>query len=252
MPGMRVAALYDIHGNIRALDAVLADVEAAAPDVVVIGGDVVAGPFPREALERLAAVRQPIRYIRGNTDRAIVESATSGAPNEMWGRRQTWVAERLSDLQRDLLAGWPMSLVQDIEGLGATLFVHGTARSDEEIVTRITPDDRVIPTLKGVEQGVVVCGHTHVQFDRTVDRWRLVNAGSVGMAYEGGPGIACWALLGPEVKLMQSRFKYTLAAQEVRASGFPDAEEFANRYVLDPPRASEATETFEKMARAKD
>ena len=252
MCGMRIAALYDIHGNIRALDAVLADVEAAAPDVVVIGGDVVMGPFPRETLERLAAIRQPFRYIRGNTDRAILEGEGAPAPNESWGRRQSWVAERLSAIQRELLAGWPMSLAMDVEGLGSVLFVHGTARSDEEIITRITPDDRVVATLKGVEQGVVVCGHTHVQFDRTVDRWRLVNAGSVGMAYEGGPGIACWALLGPDVRLMQSRFKYSLAAQEVRASGFPDAEEFASRYVLDPPRASEATETFEKMARSKD
>jgi len=92
----------------------------------------------------------------------------------------------------------PITMRLEITGLGATLFCHGSPRSDEEILTAITPPKRLDPMLDGVREEVIVCGHTHIQFDRRLGDRRLVNAGSVGMPWEGEAGLACWALLGPD------------------------------------------------------
>jgi diadenosine tetraphosphatase ApaH/serine/threonine PP2A family protein phosphatase len=135
-----------------------------------------------------------------------------------------------------------------VDGLGSVLFCHGSPRSDEEIITAITPPKRLDPMLDGVREQVIVCGHTHVQFDRIVGDRRLVNAGSVGMPYEGKAGIACWALLGPDVELRRSHYDVESAAEAIRASGYPDAEEFVQEYILAPESAEEATAHFEGLA----
>ena len=96
---------------------------------------------------------------------------------------------------------------------------------------------------------VVVCGHTHVQFDREAAGKRLVNAGSVGMPYEARPG-AYWALLGPDVELRRADYDLEAAAEAIRATGFPAAAELAAENVLRVPSAEEATKQFEDMARA--
>jgi diadenosine tetraphosphatase ApaH/serine/threonine PP2A family protein phosphatase len=100
--------------------------------------------------------------------------------------------------------------------------------------------------LAGVRQRVVVCGHTHMQFDRTVDGVRIVNAGSVGMPY--GDAGAYWLLLGPEI--MQRRTLYDLqdAAARIRASDYPQAQDFAENNVLKPETEAEAIAVFERMA----
>src|SRR4051812_22209434 len=89
---MRIAALYDIHGNLPALDAVLADVQAADAELIVIGGDVVPGPLPRETLDRLLRLDTPTRFIRGNGDRVVREV--------MLGKEATEVPERFRDTIR--------------------------------------------------------------------------------------------------------------------------------------------------------
>ena len=243
---MRVAALYDIHGNLPALEAVLADLEAIGPDLVLVGGDVVLGPFPRETLERLDELGERVRFIRGNTDRMLV-----GGPPETeaspWLARHAWVREQLTDDQVARFVGLPDTSVIGVEGLGDVLFCHGSPRSDEEILTRATPPERLSDILTGVEQRVVVCGHTHVQFDRTVGGVRAVNAGSVGMPYEDQPG-AYWALVGPDVDLRRTEYDLERAAAAVRAPAFPAAEEFAAEHILHPASAEEATEHFERMA----
>ncbi len=241
---MHVAALYDVHGNLAALEAVLADLERETCDLVLVGGDVVLGPLPAESLERLLALGERVRFIRGNTERAVVEPP-EGDP---WLTRLRWVRERLTGGQREFLSNLPLTVSVDVDGLGPTLFCHGSPRSDEEIVTRITPAKRLNEVLRTVEEEVVVCGHTHVQYDRLVGATRLVNAGSVGMPYEGEPGIACWALLGPDVDLRRSGYDVDDAAGRIRASGYPDAEEFVEEHVLHPTSADEATEHFERLA----
>ena len=230
---MRVAALYDAHGNLPALDAVLTELDA---DVILVGGDFVAGPWPAETLERLRGLDGDVRYIRGNADRELTEppkpQVEAGPPQEVL----EWVRERLSDEQLAFLTKLPLTDSVEVDGLGRVLFCHATPRDDNEILTRISPDQRWRRALAGVEADVIVCGHTHVQFDRRVDQLRIVNAGSVGMPYEDRPG-AYWALVGAEVELRRTEYE----PGDIAASGWP--EEW--------PEASpeEATEFFERVSR---
>jgi len=243
---VRVAALYDVHGNLAALAAVLAEVEALAVDAVVVGGDVAVGPMPRETLERLLALGERALFVRGNGDRELADPPSGG---DLWLERTRWSAAQLDRGQRAWLAALPDTQSVDVNGLGPVLFCHGSPRSDEEILTRISPEERVAAAVAGVREEVVVCGHTHVQFDRQTVGKRLVNAGSVGMPYEAEPG-AYWALLGPDVELRRTDYDLEAAAEAIRATSFPAAEELAATNVLTVPSADEATEQFERLARA--
>ncbi|MDQ3865338.1 MAG: metallophosphatase family protein [Actinomycetota bacterium] len=244
-----VAALYDVHGNLPALEAVLADVERADADLVLLGGDIVAGPMPAETLDALLALGERMVAIRGNADRAAAEGTQPGAQPEEWAERDAWIRAQLRNEHARFLGELSATVTVDITGLGPTLFCHGSPRSDEEILTRATSAERLRPILAGVTERVVVCGHTHVQFDRTVDGIRVVNAGSVGMPYEGRTG-AYWALLGPDVELRRSEYDVDAAAERIRATTFPGADDYAREYVLASYSADEATETFERMAEA--
>lgn len=224
---MRVAVINDIHANLPALEAVLAEVDA---DVIVVGGDCVAGPWPAETLARLRGLDGDVRFIRGNADREVYDEAPGLAPPEV----MQFVRERLSTDEIDFLRGLPLTETVDVEGLGCVLFCHATLRNDEEIFTRDSPDEAWAKVLSGSDANVVVCGHTHVQFDRRVGEVRLVNAGSVGMPYEDAPG-AYWALLGPDVEFR--RTAYTPGDLSAWPEEWPEAT------------ADEATELFERMSR---
>jgi putative phosphoesterase len=231
---MRIAALYDIHGNLPALEAVLAEVEAEAPDAIVVGGDLAPGPLVTECLERLQALNA--RFVMGNGDREVVE-----------GREEhgaAWVAARLSAAQRDALAA-----CEPVVRLGNALFCHGSPRSDTEIITRITPEERLEPMLAGVEEPVVVCGHTHQQFDRRVLGKRVVNAGSVGMPYEG-TAAAFWLMLGPDVALRRTDYDVEAALERLLASGFPEVDDLLQESLVTPTAPDAVTEFFERQGAA--
>jgi predicted phosphodiesterase len=245
---MRVAALYDVHGNVAALEAALAEIEALEVDAIVVGGDIAIGPMPREALDRLLQLGERALFLRGNGDREIAEDPP-GSGDSLWAERTRWSAEQLERGQLAWLAALPDTQSVEVDGLGPVLFCHGSPRSDEEILTRISPEERVAAALAGVDEPVVVCGHTHVQFDREVAGRRLVNAGSVGMPYEAQPG-AYWALLGPDIELRRTDYDLEAAATAIRATGFPEAEELAAENVLEVPTAEEATEQFERLAQS--
>jgi len=246
---MRVAALYDIHGNLPALDAVLAEMEVARPDLIVVGGDFVMGPMPRATLERLRALGTCARFIRGNTERDLLGGmADNPSEPRVWAARGVWAAGQLAPDDRIFLGGLPPTLQLNVDGLGPVLFCHGTPRSDDAIITRATPVERILPALEGVGATTVICGHTHMQFDRAVGSHRVVNAGSVGMPYEGLPG-AYWALLGPDVELRRTRYDIEHAARQIMATGFPAAEDFLRKYVSVSPRPEDAIQAFEAMAR---
>jgi putative phosphoesterase len=241
---MRVAALYDIHGNLPALEAVLADVEAAGVDAVVCGGDAVWGPFPRATLERLLSLGERVRFVRGNTERELL----GGAAGDTWIDAVT--RHTVDELGRDgveLVASWPERVALRLAGLGDVLFCHATPRSDDEIVTRATPDDRLAEILSGVDERLVVAGHTHTQLDRSAAGTRFVNAGSVGMPYEREPG-AYWALLGPGVELRRTAYDLDAAATRIAASGFPGADDFVRENVLSTPDPDETARFFEGQA----
>jgi predicted phosphodiesterase len=171
---VRVAALYDIHANLPALEAALRDVEAAEPDRIVVGGDAVTGAMNAETLDALMALGDRALFVRGNADRWTVEAYDEPASvppgEEHPGRRAAaWAAAQIGPSQRDFLASFAPTVELDVPGLGRILFCHGSPRSDEEAITAVTPEDRLQRLLDGVEASVVVCGHTHVQFDRGSD-----------------------------------------------------------------------------------
>ncbi len=242
---MRVAALYDIHGNLPALEAVLDDVRHASVDQVVVGGDVFPGPMSGDALACLLDLDMPVRFIRGNGDREVLALAagegTDGIP-EQYRETMRWVAQQLDPEHQRVMASWPESVRVEIRGLGDVLFCHATPRSDTEIFTRLTPEDRLLAVFDGLNAPFVVCGHTHMQFDRTIGSVRVVNAGSVGMPF--GPPGAFWLMLGPDVQLRQTRYDFTEAARRIRATNYPQADDFVTRNVLRPPSEQETLDMF--------
>ena len=155
-----------------------------------------------------------------------------------------WTAQQLYPEYERLLASWPKTLRVEIPGLGGVLFCHATPRNENECFTRLTPEDRLLPVFEGLTVPVVVCGHTHMQFDRTIGRIRVVNAGSVGMPY-GEPG-AYWLLLGPNVQLRHTPYDLVKAAERIRDTNYPQAQDFAARNVLRPPSERETLETFSR------
>jgi predicted phosphodiesterase len=198
-----------------------------------------------QALACLLALDMPVRFILGNGDREILATAAGEEPvsvPQQYREAMRWVAQQLSPEHRRLIATWPGTLRLEIDGLGEVLFCHATPLSDTAVFTRLTPEERLRPVFDGLRASVVVCGHTHMQFDRTVGAVRVVNAGSVGMPY-GEPG-AYWLALGPELQLRRTDYDLARAAERIRASGYPGAEHHAARYVLQPPTEEEALNVF--------
>jgi putative phosphoesterase len=180
---MRVATLYDVHGNLRALEAVLREIPAEA--TIVVGGDVCAGGArPSETLERLRGLGERVRWLRGNADRELTPGEKGLAPAEVIeATRAALTAEQIA-----FLYGLPPTL-----HIGEMLFCHATPRNDLDIFTERTPEERIADLFANVDADVVVCGHTHTQFERTIAGRRVINSGSVGMPYEDAPG-AYWTL----------------------------------------------------------
>ncbi|MBV9819003.1 MAG: metallophosphoesterase family protein [Solirubrobacterales bacterium] len=222
-----VVALYDIHGNVPALDAVLAQLRDNPPDVVVVGGDVCAGPMPREVLARLRELPWPTRWLRGNADRAVVMGFDGTIGPELLDHPlyagDAWAATFLDATERDFLAGLPPLQALEVDGLGEVLFCHGSARSDEERVTTATPEDRLARILRDAGARVLVGGHTHRQFDRRAGHRRMINAGSIGRPYEREPG-AYWLRLGPDVSLQRTAYDTATADAAFHALGYPAAD----------------------------
>jgi putative phosphoesterase len=242
---MRVAAIYDIHGNLPALEAVLEEIRQAGVDQVVVGGDVLPGPMARETLKCLPDLDIPVQFIHGNGERAVLDQIAgkeiAGVPERFLDIIR-WVAQQVQPEYEQVLASWPSTVSIDIEGLGEVLFCHATPRNDTEIFTRLTPEERLLPVFEGLDVPVVVCGHTHMQFDRTVGGIRVVNAGSVGMPF-GEPG-AYWLLLGPDVEFRHTLYDLGEAAERIRGTGYPVAEDFAANNVLQPPSEADMLATF--------
>jgi predicted phosphodiesterase len=242
---MRVAALYDVEGNLPALEAVLGELERERPHAIVVGGDIATGPMPSETLERLRGLEQA-RFLRGNADRALVAvrrgERPEGLPDDAV-EALVWAAERLSDEQIDFLAVLPQTISLDVDGLGRVCFCHATPRDDNELFTELTPADAMAELLEGTAEATIVCGHTHMQFDRRIDRWRVVNAGSVGVPWDEGPEPR-WALLGPDVSFRRTQLDHQRAAGEIRATGWPGAEEL----LADTRTRGEVLDLFEQAA----
>jgi predicted phosphodiesterase len=241
---VNVLALYDIHGNVDALEAVLADPRAADPDAVLVGGDAVPGPFCRATLARLEALGVPVHWVRGNGEREVA-AAVGGpepAPDDWAARTAAITAAELGDEAALPLGDIPLTV--ELDGV---LYCHASPRRDDEMLTRISPTERWAEALAGVAAALVVAGHTHQQDDRVVGAVRFVNAGSVGLPYEGD-GAARWLWVAdgsPELR----RTAYDAAGAGARMlgeGGWPD-ERSINAALVAPVEPIVVTRIFEGM-----
>ncbi len=242
-----VVALSDIHGVLPVLDAVLAEPEVAAADLIVVTGDHAAGPQPVAVLDRLLGLGDRALLVRGNADRELVALA-HGEPStvaEAYGV-DVWAAAQLSSSHLGLLTDLPHPVTVDIQGFGPVVFCHGTPRNDEEVVLVDTRLERWSDAFTGLPDEVhtVVCGHTHMPFIRLVDRRLVVNPGSIGMPY-GRAGGAWGQLRDGDVTLRHTHVDIPAAIEQVVAeSGFPDREAWAEQYIRAASSDAEALTAF--------
>jgi diadenosine tetraphosphatase ApaH/serine/threonine PP2A family protein phosphatase len=212
-----------VHGNLPALDAVLAQ---AGDAQLVFGGDVAWGPLPVDTVDRIRSLDALV--LRGNADRDLGDE---------------WLEKHLGAERLEWLTTRPEQIELDVAGLGQVLFCHGSPRSDEEMLLRTASDDRLAEILAGVQADVVVCGHTHMQFDLVVGDKRVVNAGSVGLPY-GATG-AHWVELGPDVRHRRAPYD----PSPLRASEWPRAPEIIS-VIEAPPSEEQAIAEFEALIAA--
>jgi predicted phosphodiesterase len=183
----RLAVVSDVHGNLPALEAVAAELAEASPDAVVVAGDFLTwGPFARETLD--FALARGWAVIRGNAELYLVDWATPRA-DPRWSDPVWYAAlhELIGELAdwRPRIAAWPDQLCLRFPDGPPIRVLHGSPRSHWEGMTAITPEERLIERLAGVEESLVICGHTHLATDRSVGQWRVLNPGSVGVPLDG-------------------------------------------------------------------
>lgn len=237
--------LSDVHGVLPVLEAVLAEPDVRAADLVVVTGDHASGPQPREVLDRLAAEGDRVRLVRGNADRELV-ALRRGEDVDVPDDVTPWAAAQLSEDQTRLLAGLPHPLVLDVDGFGAVVFCHGSPRRDDEIVLVDSPLGRWRAAFTGLpaHHRTVVCGHTHMPFVRLVDRRLVVNAGSIGMPYGRAGG--SWALLHHgAVSLRHTEVDVDAAVEAVVAgSTYPQRRSWAEEYLRSANSDADAIAAF--------
>jgi diadenosine tetraphosphatase ApaH/serine/threonine PP2A family protein phosphatase len=219
-PSQRLACLADVHANVAALDAVLASGEFATADAVAFLGCTTSGPEPQAVLERCADLKLPTFFLAGNGERAIIEIADGKRVEDDWPPGQ-WMADRHGEQGLETIRSWPAGLIVQVEGLGAVRLCHGSPRSDIELLTPLTNDERIEAANRDVEERVIVHGHTHIQYERTVNGKRIVGPGSVGLPYTTGDFGARWALLGPDIEPIQTPYRLSDARSRIEASGYP-------------------------------
>jgi putative phosphoesterase len=243
---LRIAVLADIHGNLPALRAVLAELGRDQVDAIVVPGDVVGGPLVAEVLDALEARPEPVHWVCGNSERETV-AVYDGAPmseDDPAERAASWSARAISKRWRDQLASWPIAL-----SLDGVLFCHGSPRRDDEILTRATPADALADALEAVTESLVVGGHTHQQMIRSVRTGlTYANAGSVGMPYEGRPGAFWMIVTDGTPELRATTYDVPAAIDELAASGYPALEEQLRESLIDPVDADWVSAFFEHGA----
>ncbi len=244
----RVAVVSDIHGNAVAMAAVARDVLASEPDALVFGGDLTWGPMPEEtwllATKLEESLGGSVFFVRGNAERALAELRARAQARQTTARER-WMLEQHSAATLDTLGTFSTTITLDVLGLGPTRFCHGSPRTDEELITPRTPDERMIALLEQVDERVLVSAHTHIQFDRHVVGIRSINPGSVGMPYQAAPG-AYWALLGPDVELRRTEYELGAAVSAYRATDDPLVDEIVDTLLV-PPTPDEVIAAAETL-----
>lgn len=251
---MKIAALYDIHGNFPALRAVLDEVNFLQPDWIVIGGDIVSGPMPVQTLECLFNLQKNVRvtFIRGNGDREVVEASRGlGLENlsEQGHKTQQWVAEQLTDRHIEFLSNLKSVTSLHAEYIGDLLFCHATPISDSDIFTPKSSKEHLEKIFENVKQPIIVCGHTHMQFKLKFEKKIIFNSGSVGMPFAKQPG-AYWLFINSdEIQFKRTSYDLNAAAKLFRQSNDPYVDDFINHNLLNIPTEDEAMALLNKITK---
>jgi diadenosine tetraphosphatase ApaH/serine/threonine PP2A family protein phosphatase len=190
--------------------------------------------------------------VRGNGDREAVDAFDRGdtdpsahPADEAAAVAGAYTAARMTHAHRDLMAGF-----EDVVSVDGALYCHGSPRSDEEMITALTPPERLAPMLDGVAETLVVCGHTHHQFELRAAGRRVVNAGSIGMPYQEAAG-AFWLLVADEEpELRRTEVDVDAMAEAIRATGYPEADELVRQSFVEPVQADWVARFFEDRAAA--
>ena len=239
---MRIAALYDIHGNLPALRATMDELANQQIDWMIIGGDVIAGPFPSKTLTYLQDLPVPVQFIIGNAESELLRVAAgkeAGGLSEAANQQAAWLNQTFNPIHIDFISNWPATVELPLDNGGTVLFCHATPTSDIKVFTRIMPEEKIIQEFANLQASLVVCGHTHMQFDRVIGGVRVVNAGSVGMPF--GKTGADWLIIdGDEIDFQHTDYDMEDAAEQVRGSIYPNAENFAVNNILNAPTEEQA------------
>ncbi len=198
---MRIAAIGDVHGNLPALEAVMDEICTESVDGIVVCGDTIAGPLPTETVAVLQESRIPVHFLRGNHDSDVVRFLSGQEPGGMAAKDDDaarWEASKLTREQKASLLTWPATVEIESEPWGKILFCHATPHNETFVFSRLTPEAKLLSVFERLNVSLMVCAHTHMQFDRTIADVRVVNTGSLGMCV-GRTG-ADWLLIDDEIQ----------------------------------------------------
>ncbi|WP_417763439.1 metallophosphoesterase family protein [Shewanella sp.] len=233
---MRVAAVYDIHANVTALEAVLKEIATLRIDMLVVGGDVITGPMPNETLALLDSYQGNKVLLKGNAETDLLNCLNHQPMHTLtpYATHQIhWLAKTLKQEYIQQIVNWQFSSEIHSPELGRMLFCHATPRDNHEIFTEQTPVEQLTPMLGRHRADVIVCGHTHMPYERRLTQCRIVNAGSAGMPV--GSNGASWVLLDGQISFKLTTYDIEAAAQRIRQSSYPDAENFVQQQILNVP-----------------
>lgn len=236
---MRIAVISDIHGNLSALEAALADIEREQPDAMVCLGDVAAsGPQPHQVVERLRQLRCPV--VMGNAD-AWLLNPPNEEPKDDFMRRivdiDRWCIKQLIPEDIDYMQNFQPTIELPLGDTAKLLCYHGTPRSYNEVITVVTPDEQLDTIFTGHHALIMAGGHTHVQMFRRYKDSILLNPGSIGLPFEFrttiaeayNPVRAEYAIVEYEdgklsVDLRRVPYEREALVQAARSSGMPHSE----------------------------
>jgi predicted phosphodiesterase len=222
---MRIVMFSDVHGNVVALEAVLAEIRrTAAPDALFIAGDLaMSGPRPAETMARLRAL-DDARFVMGNTDKDLLDAPPNDADID-------WTRARLSADDIAFLRSLPFEQRLEIAPGHELLMVHANPRDLESPITPDTTEALVRPLLEGVTAEVIAFGHYHVPFVRQLNQWILVDVASVGLPRDGDQravfAVLTWECSAWQIEHHRVPFDIQAVAHDYAAVGYPDARQAA-------------------------
>jgi putative phosphoesterase len=220
---MRIAIVSDIHGNLPALEAVLADLQEVRPDMVLHGGDLaLGGPHPVEVVDRIRALGWP--SVLGNTDEALAEEP------EVLAKRSAFV-EKAAARTRELLGSeriaWLVGRPMEQRADGIAL-VHAVPADCWAIVEHDASDDELRKAYGPLDVPIAVYGHIHQPYVRRLDGLTVVNSGSVSLSLDGDTRATYVVIDGSHIEHRRVAYDLERVAGNMLAMDYPNADKYAS------------------------